>query len=153
MSGFGIIAKGGEFVLFQKTSYAPEKFRTLTARQKEIYNFLVQCVRLRGQTPTVREIAAHFQIRSPNGVICHLSALERKGFISKMPMAARGLQILIWPGSGPNVVNKDGKVIFLAGADEHIFLPQDALDLADQLRRHSICACSSSTCSDGPQET
>ena len=33
--------------------------------------------------PTVREIGEHFDIASPNGVMCHLKALEKKGMISR----------------------------------------------------------------------
>jgi len=55
----------------------------LTSRQKQIYDFLKDKIRNRGYGPTVREIGAHFGIRSPNGVMCHLKALERKGLITR----------------------------------------------------------------------
>ena len=54
----------------------------LTKRQREIYEFLRDKIVNRGYGPTVREIGVHFSIRSPNGVMCHLKALERKGLIS-----------------------------------------------------------------------
>lgn len=44
-------------------------------------------------SPTVREIAAAFGFRSPNGVECHLVALERKGYL-KRHGTARGIEVL-----------------------------------------------------------
>jgi len=45
-------------------------------------------------SPTVREIARQFGIASPNGVACHLDALERKGFIRRTPGIARGIEVV-----------------------------------------------------------
>ena len=56
---------------------------TPTERQMEIYSFIRDKIHTRGYGPTVREIGAAFKIRSPNGVVCHLKALERKGMISR----------------------------------------------------------------------
>ena len=50
----------------------------LTQRQFEVLNFIRHLIRSRGYGPTVREIGTHFRIRSPNGVMCHLRALEKK---------------------------------------------------------------------------
>ena len=51
----------------------------LTPRQKEIYDFIRDKIESRGYGPTVREIGLAFKIQSPNGVMCHLKALEKKG--------------------------------------------------------------------------
>ncbi|HID77315.1 MAG TPA: repressor LexA, partial [Planctomycetaceae bacterium] len=51
----------------------------LTQRQRAIYEFIRQKIRERGYGPTVREIGRQFGIQSPNGVVCHLKALEKKG--------------------------------------------------------------------------
>ncbi len=53
---------------------------SLTSRQQAIYDFLKDKIRTRGYGPTVREIGSQFGIKSPNGVMCHLKALEKKGF-------------------------------------------------------------------------
>jgi len=45
-------------------------------------------------SPTVREIARQFGIKSPNGVATHLAALERKGRIRRTPGIARGIEVL-----------------------------------------------------------
>lgn len=44
-------------------------------------------------SPTVREIGDEFGIASPNGVICHLTALERKGWITVGQMQARSIRV------------------------------------------------------------
>lgn len=65
----------------------------LTRRQREIYEFLRDKIINRGYGPTVREIGLHFNIRSPNGVMCHLKALERKGLISREQNMSRAIQL------------------------------------------------------------
>jgi repressor LexA len=68
-----------------------EKQTTLTKRQKEIYEFLKDRIHNRGYGPTVREIGIHFKIRSPNGVMCHLKALEKKGLIHRESNMSRAI--------------------------------------------------------------
>jgi SOS-response transcriptional repressor LexA len=59
------------------------KLTELTDRQKQIYDFIQARVESHGHGPTVREIGDAFHIRSPWGVMCHLTILVRKGLISK----------------------------------------------------------------------
>ncbi|MEX0585696.1 MAG: transcriptional repressor LexA [Pirellulales bacterium] len=63
----------------------------LTERQREVYEFIREKIRQRGYGPTVREIGAEFGISSPNGVMCHLKALEKKGLISREPNMSRAI--------------------------------------------------------------
>jgi repressor LexA len=56
----------------------------LTARQKQIYDFLVKIIREKGYAPSIPEIGARFKIASTNGVSDHLKALERKGYIRRV---------------------------------------------------------------------
>ena len=58
-------------------------FSQLTHRQREIYDFIRDKIDNRGYGPTVREIGTAFEIKSPNGVMCHLKALEKKGLIRR----------------------------------------------------------------------
>ena len=67
---------------------------SLTPRQREIYNFIRSKIHGRGYGPTVREIGVHFQIKSPNGVMCHLKALQKKGLIHREPNMSRAIQLL-----------------------------------------------------------
>ena len=69
------------------------KKATLTKRQQDIYDFIKDKILNRGYGPTVREIGAGFKIRSPNGVMCHLKALEKKGLITREAHMSRAIQI------------------------------------------------------------
>jgi repressor LexA len=72
-------------------------FDKLTPRQLEVYKFIREKIRGRGYGPTVREIADQFKIKSPNGVVCHLKALVKKGVISREPNIARAIQMIAEP--------------------------------------------------------
>jgi len=76
----------------------PGMTEQLTKRQQEILAFVESETARRGIPPTVREIAAHFGMASPNGVWCHLRAIEAKGYIKKEPGASRGTSITRIPG-------------------------------------------------------
>lgn len=69
-------------------------FSTLTERQQEIYDFIREKIESRGYGPTVREIGEAFDIKSPNGVMCHLKALEHKGCILRGKFSARAIQLV-----------------------------------------------------------
>jgi repressor LexA len=66
----------------------------LTSRQKEIYEFIREQIETRGYPPTVREIGDAFEIKSPNGVMCHLTALVKKGMIDRVEKSARAIQLV-----------------------------------------------------------
>lgn len=65
----------------------------LTKRQRLVYEFLRDKIRARGYGPTVREIGEHFEISSPNGVMCHLKAIEKKGLIHRSPNKSRAIEL------------------------------------------------------------
>jgi repressor LexA len=67
--------------------------KLLTKRQREVYEFIREKIRSRGYGPTVREIGSHFEISSPNGVMCHLKALEKKGLIQREPNMSRAIML------------------------------------------------------------
>ena len=69
-------------------------FSQLTERQHEIYDFIRDKIESRGYGPTVREIGEEFGIKSPNGVMCHLKALEKKGLIIREGFSARAIQLV-----------------------------------------------------------
>jgi len=72
-------------------------FDSLTQRQYKVYEFIRDKIRGRGYGPTVREIAEQFDINSPNGVVCHLKALERKGFITRERNRSRAIELKAEP--------------------------------------------------------
>ncbi len=65
----------------------------LTERQHNVFEFIRDKIVNRGYGPTVREIGEHFQINSPNGVMCHLRALEKKGLILRSPNKSRAIEL------------------------------------------------------------
>jgi repressor LexA len=68
-------------------------FDQLTDKQLAVYEFIRDTIRGRGYGPTVRDIGDAFGIRSPNGVMCHLRALEAKGFIHREENKARAIEL------------------------------------------------------------
>lgn len=67
--------------------------RPLTERQQQVYDFVRERIIARGFGPTVREIGEYLDIRSPNGVICHLKALERKGMLRRLANKSRAIEL------------------------------------------------------------
>src|SRR5437762_2896784 len=65
----------------------------MTKRQRLVYEFIRDKIRGRGYGPTVREIGEQFGISSPNGVMCHLKAIERKGLIRRSPNKSRAIEL------------------------------------------------------------
>ena len=68
--------------------------KALTDRQRSILDYLKEFLLDNGYPPTIREIAAHFEIRSPRGVQDHLAALEKKGYIRRAKERSRGIELL-----------------------------------------------------------
>ncbi|MEM9412396.1 MAG: transcriptional repressor LexA [Planctomycetota bacterium] len=66
---------------------------TLTKKQSTIFNFIRQQIVDSGNAPTIREIADEMGFRSPNGVICHLTALEKKGLIHRGSHKSRAITL------------------------------------------------------------
>jgi repressor LexA len=111
---------------------------SLTARQRAIYEFLKDKILNRGYGPTVREIGSQFGIRSPNGVMCHLKALEKKGLITREAHMSRAIQLTESPesrmslplagqiaaGSPVLAVQEDERIDFggMFDSDEHFCL-------------------------------
>ncbi|MBA3842474.1 MAG: transcriptional repressor LexA [Actinobacteria bacterium] len=66
----------------------------LTARQQEIWNYLVEYVDLHGYPPTVREIGEQVGLASPSTVHAHLANLERAGLLRRDPTKPRALELI-----------------------------------------------------------
>jgi repressor LexA len=66
----------------------------LTARQQEIWQFLVEYVDARGYPPTVREIGEAVGLASPSTVHAHLANLERAGLLRRDPTKPRALELV-----------------------------------------------------------
>ena len=66
----------------------------LTARQQEIWGFLVEYVDRHGYPPTVREIGEAVGLASPSTVHAHLANLERAGLLRRDPTKPRALELV-----------------------------------------------------------
>lgn len=66
--------------------------KPLTQRQQEIYLTILCYIELHGFPPTVRDLCHMTGILAPNGVVCHLSALCKKGWITRDHTTARGIR-------------------------------------------------------------
>ena len=78
-----------------KTATAPITAPVLTDRQQEVVDYLKSSLAERGFCPSVREIGDKLGINSPNGVMVHLKALERKGAIKRTERIARAIKVLV----------------------------------------------------------
>lgn len=56
----------------------------LTPKQQRIFNYIIKHIETKGFPPAIRDICTEFDISSPNGVMCHLKALEAKGYINRV---------------------------------------------------------------------
>lgn len=56
---------------------------SLTSKQQKILAFIQGYIQQNGYPPAIRDIGDHFGIVSPNGVMCHLKALQKKGYIQR----------------------------------------------------------------------
>lgn len=105
------------------------EFDQLTERQKTVYDFIRDKIINRGYGPTVREIGEQFGISSPNGVMCHLKALEKKGLIKRSPNKSRAIELTRAVSPEPAGLPLVGVVA--AGQTTLAFEQDDRIDFAD----------------------
>ena len=67
--------------------------KTLTEKQRVIFEFIQNQIASRGFPPTFREIGKRFGIRSTNGVRTHLNAIIKKGYLKQERFISRGLEL------------------------------------------------------------
>jgi repressor LexA len=105
-------------------------FNQLTERQREIYDFISDKIESRGYGPTVREIGQAFKIKSPNGVMCHLKALEKKGLIKREGFSARAIQLI---NRKPQSAGLPFLGLVAAGTPIHAYTEDDRLEFNEVL--------------------
>ena len=66
----------------------------VTARQRQVYEFISRYMQTNNQPPTIAEIGKQFQMTSPASVHSILSALEREGLIKRIPNVSRGIELV-----------------------------------------------------------
>ena len=66
----------------------------VTARQRQVYEFICRYLETHKQPPTIAEIGKQFQMSSSASVHSILSVLEREGLIKRIPNVSRGIEIV-----------------------------------------------------------
>jgi repressor LexA len=66
----------------------------VTARQRQVYEYICRYTENQKQPPTIAEIGKQFQMTSSASVHSILSALEREGLIKRIPNISRGIEIV-----------------------------------------------------------
>lgn len=113
-------------------------FDTLTERQQRVYDFIRDKIVNRGYGPTVREIGEEFEISSPNGVMCHLKALEKKGLIIRSPNKSRAIELTREALEEERGVPMAGTVA--AGLTNLAFEQKERIDFGELLHKKNVFA-------------
>jgi repressor LexA len=112
----------------------------LTDRQEKVFEFIRARIKERGYGPTVREIGEHFKISSPNGVMCHLRALEKKGLITRIRKKDRAMARAI--ALAPEIVAEDKGLpmagTVAAGMTTLSFEQPERVDFADFFTKKNL---------------
>ncbi len=88
---------------------------TISERQREILQFIVDEQRDRGFPPSVREIGLAVGLTSPSTVHTHLNTLERRGYIRRDPTKPRAMEVCYDPGSGATAERRPVNHVPLVG--------------------------------------
>lgn len=88
----------------------------LTLRQRQVLSFISKHLSERGYPPTLREIALHLGISGNAGVMSHLEALEKKGYIRRQEGSSRGIALVAPPSRGGEYPITEERII--AGDEE-----------------------------------
>ncbi len=102
--------------------------QNLTDRQRTVLEFVRTAIQKNGFAPSIREIAEALGIRSPNGVVRHLNALEKKGWINRSVRKSRSLQVASTNDDEPSGFSLAGVVS--AGALMEAIPHEQRVDLA-----------------------
>lgn len=66
----------------------------VTARQRQVYEFIRRFMDINRQPPTIAEIGKQFKMSSPASVHSILSTLEREKLIKRIPNVSRGIELI-----------------------------------------------------------
>lgn len=105
----------------------------LTKRQQTIFDLIRSRIEEYGYGPTIREIADEMGFASPNGVMCHLRALEKKGLINRTSNRSRSIVLTDEVNEEIRGLPLAGRVA--AGALMEAIEQTDRIDVGDFWRR------------------
>ena len=106
--------------------------RSLTPRQKECLHIIEESLRNRGVSPSIREIGRALGVVSTSGVSDHLRALQKKGYLKRYELIARGLIPLAPPELTSTPPSNDGTYTLPPSAPP-TELAQQVADMREQL--------------------
>src|SRR5438105_8487163 len=66
----------------------------LTARQRQVLDYIGRCIEERDVPPSLQEIGQALGGISSTAALAHVVALERKGYLRRVPHERRGLEII-----------------------------------------------------------
>jgi repressor LexA len=65
----------------------------VTPRQREILAWAAEYIGAHGFSPSLRELCRAFNFKSPNGAMCHLLPLRKKGMLTWVENAPRTMRL------------------------------------------------------------
>ena len=92
----------------------------ITARQRQVYDFIRRYVETNDQPPTIAEIGKQFQMTSSASVHSILSVLEREGLIKRIPNVSRGIELVKVPTSESDAEEVEIPLLGLVAAGQPI---------------------------------
>ena len=66
----------------------------LTPRKRDIVAWITGYIDTHGYSPTVREIQHAYGWSTPNSVMCHLTPLRKKGYVTWVDGCSRTLRVI-----------------------------------------------------------
>lgn len=108
----------------------------LTERQQQVLDTFIHLQSIYGMPPTIRRMQEWLGVSSPNGVMCHFLALERKGFLVR-PDRTQGRMVWHLPEQYrlPEVSAGLSTVRIKLPYSEIHLTPEESHQLASQLIR------------------
>lgn len=81
--------------------------RPLTTRQVQVLRCVESFLDARGYPPSIRELCELLDVTSTTGMVEHLRALERKGYLARDAGERRGMRVLV-ASSSARIVEAPG---------------------------------------------
>src|SRR5258708_27035446 len=94
---------------------APDGPARLTARQRQVLEFIDSQTREQGYPPSVREIGEAVGLSSPSTVHAHLAALQDKGYLRRDPSKPRAIEVALEPSTGTAIDRRPVRNVPLLG--------------------------------------
>jgi repressor LexA len=93
----------------------PDSPARLTARQRQVLEFIDAQTREQGYPPSVREIGEAVGLSSPSTVHAHLAALQDKGYLRRDPSKPRAIEVALEPSTGTVIDRRPVRNVPLLG--------------------------------------